>query len=184
MIVAISASGRKGSNSTLLLKKAVEGTGLGPDEVKVFNLAAMTFKGCTGCAACRKGSTSCVLNDDLIEVLDVVSRADALILASPNYYGYVSGIFKSFIDRWYSFRDGDRQLRIPEGRKLLFLHSQGHPDEKAYETMLGSMEKIFSGYGFVTDIVVGAGLEKPESVLEIPSLTEAAFKAGARLVTG
>ncbi|TAL16047.1 flavodoxin family protein [bacterium] len=180
MIAAITSSGRINSNSSFLLGKALEAAS-GGETVSFYDLSKLAFKGCTGCGACRSGAGSCIVMDDLSEVLDAVATARAVLLASPNYYGYTSGIFKAFLDRWYSFRDGERKLKIPEGRPLLFIFSQGHPDPEAYPHTLSSLEKIFSGYGFAPKILVAPGLEKAGSAAKSSGLIEKAMALGAEL---
>lgn len=173
MIVAITSSGRRGSNSTALALAALEAVKGG--ETAHVDLAGLTFTGCTGCAGCRSGAPGCVVRDGLTPVLERVATAGGLILAAPVYYGYVSGIFKSFLDRWYGFRDAERKLRTPSGRPLLMILAQGHPDPKAYAEMSGSLDKVFSAYGFSPHNMVAAGLEGPGSVAERSELlTEAA----------
>ena len=149
--------------------------------IERYDLSALDFKGCTGCASCRGKSDGCVLCDDLTEVLKGVAKADSVVLASPNYYGYVSGTFKAFLDRWYSFRDGERNLRITEGRPLLFLMAQGHPDPEGYAQTPAQMKRIFTGYGFTPDFIIGAGLEAPGTFAEDDSLLSALDVAGIKL---
>jgi multimeric flavodoxin WrbA len=182
MIAAITSSGRVNSNSSFLLGKALEAADSGKGSA-LFDLSKLSFKGCLGCGACRSGAGSCIILDDLTEVLQAVATSRAVILASPNYYGYTSGIFKAFLDRWYSFRDGERKLRLPDGRPLLFIFSQGHPDPSAYSQTVSSFEKIFTGYGFSPEILVAAGLEKAGSSARNPELIKKALEMGARLRT-
>lgn len=179
MIIAIHASGRKDSNSSILLDASLEK--YPSQQVEHVRLASLTFKGCIGCGACRSWADGCVLKDDLPPVLEMIKKADALVCAAPNYYGYVSGIFKSFLDRFYGFRDGERNLRLPEGRKLLFITSQGHPDKAAYEAMIKSMERIFSGYGFVPTTLVAAGVQAPGQARESAELMGTAARLGEEL---
>lgn len=177
MIAAISASGRPGSNSTALLESALSAAAQG-GAIARHDLASISFQGCTGCSGCRKGAPGCVLKDDLTPVLADVARASAVIISGPVYYGYVSGIMKSFLDRWYGFKDAERNLRMPSGRKLLALIAQGHPDEKAYERMTDELERVYAAYGFRPVTLVGAGLEAPGSAFTLPDLLKRAFDLG------
>ncbi len=182
MIVAISASGRVNSNSAALMEEALKP--FPKAEITKIDLSRLAFRGCIGCVACRSGAGKCIMDDELIPVLDAVRKADIVILAAPVYYGHVSGIFKSFIDRWYSFRDKERNLRMKEGRRLLFIIAQGHPDPEAYEAPLRQMEKIFSGYGFKPHFLVAAGLEKPAMAKKDPALLQRAHEMGKHLIDG
>ena len=185
MILAVRASGRRRSNSSLLLEAAVEAAaeaaGANGRERRVVDLAALSFRGCTGCGSCRAGYERCVLDDDLTPVLADVAEAGALFLSAPNYFGYVSGIFKSFLDRWYSLRDGRRKLRVPEGRPLLFVLSQGHPDPAAYSAATAQFDKIFRSYGCEPRILVGAGLEEAGTAAANEPLLAAARRLGREI---
>lgn len=187
MIVAVKSSGRPDSNSSILLDTALDAAAeaapdaAGDSLLRVHDLAKLSFRGCIGCGACRKDAPGCVLDDDLTPVLADVAHARAVLLASPNYYGYVSGIFKSFLDRWYSFRDGKRRLRMAPERKLLFIITQGHPDPQAYAATLEQLDKIFRGYGFAPSLLTGAGLEHAGQASTRADLLDEARKLGRLL---
>ena len=69
-----------------------------------------------------------MLNDDLTAVLEAVKEADAVVLATPNYFGEVSGQFKSFFDRTYSYLNPDRTSRLQPGKSSVFVLAQGQAD--------------------------------------------------------
>lgn len=179
MVLAITSSGRRGANSTALALAALSAV----DGAKKshFDLSKLRFTGCTGCGGCRSGAPGCVIRDDLTPILEGVAKAQGLILAAPVYYGYVSGIFKSFLDRWYGFRDGDKTLRIPSGRPLLMILAQGHPDPTAYGEMAGNLDKIYTAYGFLPRSMIAAGIEGPDSLGSRPDLVAEASSLGAVL---
>lgn len=178
MILAITSSGRERSNSEALLLSALKASNT---PYTLHHLAAKRFTGCTGCGGCRRGAPGCVLRDDLTPLLEAMSGASALALAGPIYYGYLSGILKSFLDRWYGFRDGDRKLKLPEGRPLLYLLTQGHPAADAYAQMADNLDRIFTGYGFQPHRLIMAGLEGPGAALERPDLLAEAAVWGEKL---
>ncbi|MFU8858560.1 MAG: flavodoxin family protein [Deferrisomatales bacterium] len=182
MILAVAGSGRKHANSARLLSRALAGVrGAAPGDSRQVFLAELNFRGCIGCRACREGAEGCVLQDDLTEVLADTARAACLLLSAPIYYGYVSGLFKSFLDRWYGFRDGSRTLRMEEGRPALLFLTQGHPDAAAYSWTVQNLEKVLTSYGFRPSTLVGAGLEGETDVLRRPELLARAQGMGAAL---
>lgn len=184
MVVGIAGSGRRDGNSARLLALALAGAqeaGLGPQ--RSFTLAGRVFQGCVGCRACREGADSCVLRDDLTEVLAETARADALVLATPIYYGYTTGLFKSYLDRWYAFRGPGRRLRTPTERPALLLLTQGNPDPTAYAWTLQSLEKVLVAYGLRPSAFVGPNLEAPSDLLAATPLQTRARSLGAGLAT-
>lgn len=178
VLLGVAASGRRPSGSERLLVEALEAAG-GPRQV--VRLAELSFRGCLGCRRCRSGAPACVQEDDLTAVLRDTAAARALVLATPVYYGYASGIFKSYLDRWYAFRDADRALRVPEGRPALLIVTQGNPDPLAYARTLGSLERVLKGYGLRPATLVAAGIEDAADLARQPRLLDRAREMGARL---
>ncbi len=177
-VLGVAASGRQPSGSERLLREALGAAGV---PGRVVRLADLAFRGCLGCRRCRSGAPSCVQQDDLTEVLGATAAARALVLATPIYYGYATGIFKSYLDRWYAFRDADRALRVPEGRPALLIVTQGNPDPLGYARTLGSLERVLTGYGLRPTTLVAAGIEGPDDLARSPELLERAREMGARL---
>ena len=61
------------------------------------------MKACTGCEKCIL-KNKCVLNDDVHNVMEKLSKSDGIILSSPVYLQSISGKLKTFVDRtcvWY-----------------------------------------------------------------------------------
>lgn len=115
-VIGINASPRRGWNDDLLLRKALEGAASEGTETEVINLYGLNYKGCYSCFACkRKGNTCnglCAIKDELRPVLEKILAADVLIVASPNYFGYPTGMLRSMVERLlypstsYQFENG------------------------------------------------------------------------------
>jgi multimeric flavodoxin WrbA len=101
--LAVNGSPRKKWNTAMLLEKALEGAESQGAETELIHLYELSFTGCISCFACKmKGGKSygrCAVKDDLTPVLEGVEKVDALILASPVYFGTVTGEMKSFMER-------------------------------------------------------------------------------------
>lgn len=180
MILAITSSGRRPSNSTILASMALQAAAT-TSAVEAIDLSKMNFRGCVGCGACRSTSDICVQTDDLTPVLARIPEASGLILATPVYYGYVNGIFKSFLDRWYAYRDAERKLRMKPDRPLLYILTQGHPDPDVYGQVWDSLDKTFTAYGFKPRRFVAAGLEKPGAAARSFAHIDLATGEGSKL---
>lgn len=182
MIVGVCGSGRRDGNSARILAEALAGVALVSSERQAsFALADLSFRGCLGCASCRRDSEACVARDDLTPVLDATATATALALTAPIYYGYPSGLFKSYLDRWYSFKRADRTLRVAEGRPALLILTQGNPDPNAYPWTLQSLERVLTGYGFRPALFVASGLEACGDADARPDLLAEVRRLGANL---
>jgi multimeric flavodoxin WrbA len=74
---------------------------LGDIEHEIVTLSDYTLKPCRGCQLClEKGEEFCPLQDDRDVLMDKIMSSDGVVFASPNYCGHVSGLMKTFIDRF------------------------------------------------------------------------------------
>jgi multimeric flavodoxin WrbA len=122
-----------------------------------------------------------VLEDDLTEVLEAVHETDVLVLASPVYYGDLSSQMKGFIDRSYSYLASDyitnpQPSRLSAGKKVVFILTQGNPDQERFADIFGRYDYFFKWYGFVESHLIRAcGLREEGIVAEnqdVMKLTE------------
>lgn len=52
-IIAVNGSARKNRNTSILLKKALEGAESTGAQIELVNLYDLEYKGCTGCLGCK-----------------------------------------------------------------------------------------------------------------------------------
>ncbi len=101
--IILNGSPRKNFNTAKLLKEAQKGCEQNGAEVEYFNLYDYNFLGCRSCFACqRKGSTTegvCAIKDDIRPILEKCVNADAIIIGTPVYFSYPTGVFRNFIER-------------------------------------------------------------------------------------
>jgi multimeric flavodoxin WrbA len=101
--IGINGSPRKKWNTATLLDKALQGTALQGAETESFHLYDLTYKGCVSCFACKtidgRNYGRCAVQDDLAPILKKIEEVDILILASPIYFGTVTGAMRSFMER-------------------------------------------------------------------------------------
>lgn len=184
-IVAVLGSPRPKSNSTSLarvvLQKAQE---LGA-ETEEFVLNKLQFKGCQACETCKTKLDRCVLKDDLSAVLEAVRDADAMILATPNYFGEVSGQFKTFFDRTYSYLNPDFTSRLQPGKLAAFIMAQGQSDLGVYKGVFPRYEMWLKRYGFSSVHLLRMNGPRPaDSVSQRPDLVSEAEQIAKALVSG
>ncbi len=102
-VIILNASPRKNFNTAKMLKEAQRGAEAAGAQTEYFNLYEYNFKGCMSCFACqRKGSTTegvCAIRDDLKPILEKCLNSDAIIIGTPVYFSYPTGIFRSFVER-------------------------------------------------------------------------------------
>ena len=72
-------------------------------DVDVVDVAHMEIHGCTACEYCHtKGNGTCIQKDDMAKVYPLYDSADMIVIASPIYYGSLSGQLTCAINRTYA----------------------------------------------------------------------------------
>ncbi len=126
-VIGINGSARKDWNTDTLVKKALEGAAAAGAETELIELYAEPIKGCLECFACkRKGINTgglCAIRDNLRPVLEKVLAADAVVLGSPNFFGYPSGMLRAFIERFLypltSYQVENGQIQRILGKRII-----------------------------------------------------------------
>lgn len=74
---------------------------LGDVEYEIVTLSDYRLEACRGCRLCfDKGEEFCPLKDDRDVLMDKIAASDGVVFASPNYTWGVSGLMKTFLDRF------------------------------------------------------------------------------------
>lgn len=104
-VVIVNGSPRKNGNTASLCDAFQDGVQSVAESAEVlrFDLNDYSFKGCQSCFSCklkgRSGYGRCSLNDDLSQIIEAISDADCLVVASPIYLMDVSASTKAFLER-------------------------------------------------------------------------------------
>lgn len=100
-ILIISSSPRKNGNSQMLCEQFKRGAEEKGHMVTLVRLMEKIIGFCRACDGCMRNGGTCVLNDDMAEVLKLFQEADVIVLATPVYFYGISAQMKTFIDRTY-----------------------------------------------------------------------------------
>jgi hypothetical protein len=147
-ITAINGSPRgKASNSSVMVSAFLKGAEAAGAEVAQVFLAEKDIKYCRGCYSCwTKTPGKCPIPDDMTEVLSQLGGTDVLVLASPVYFGNVSGTLKVFTDRLavtgkpLSPKSAAKEDTDPAGTGrrppgLLMISNCGFPDRSQFQVI-------------------------------------------------
>lgn len=127
-IIAVMGSPREKGNSASVAYRILEGAADAGCEVKIYKVSQMVIAGCHACGACRSNDTDCVIMDDMEDYFCELRKADALILAAPNYYGQICGPMITFMNRHYCLLDKTGNSRLDKKILLAGVFSQGAPE--------------------------------------------------------
>jgi multimeric flavodoxin WrbA len=171
-IVSLLGSPRTAGNSATIANHVLKIAGELGAETRSFELNRLSYQGCQACYACKIKLDRCVLKDDLSEVLAAVSEADAVVLASPVYFGDITSQLKGFIDRTFSYLVPDyttnpRPSRLSP-KKLVFVLTQGQPDETVCADIFPRVEGYLKWMGFGETTLIRACGIGPGSTDVVP----------------
>lgn len=113
-IIVLNGSPRKqGTIATLL--RVIADSAASVSEIEWIDVNELTIKPCRGCMKCRQ-TKRCVLPvDDGHLIGEKISRADAIVIGSPVYWGNMNGYMKVLFDRISPLLMGETEKGIPIG---------------------------------------------------------------------
>ncbi|MBI4642180.1 MAG: flavodoxin family protein [Deltaproteobacteria bacterium] len=174
-IAAVLGSPRSQGNSSTLAHKFLETARELGAEVRVYPLNLMNFQGCQGCGACKANIETCIQEDDLAPVLEAVKAADVLVMASPVYFGDLSGQLKCFFDRTYSYFNPDFSSRLPGGKKAVIVLVQANPDEGQFNDIFPRYQRWLTWFGYTPVYLLRAvGVKDPGDIRQQAALLDQA----------
>ena len=99
--LAINGSPRKGGNTEILLRKALEPIAAAGHQTDYVQVGGTRIRGCTACGACdRMRNKRCVLDDDIFNLAFAkMAEADAILIGSPSYFADMTAETKALSDR-------------------------------------------------------------------------------------
>jgi multimeric flavodoxin WrbA len=144
-IVGVVGSKRENGNTEAAIKIALQTAESMGAEVDIILLSKMHINPCDGCGDCKVNE--CHFKDDMQLVLAKLTKADAIILSSPVYYGSVAGGFKCFLDRCRPLKQQGNKLMGKIGGAIAVGKVWGHL------SVLDSIIHFFGSQGIVPTFI-------------------------------
>ena len=188
-IVAVLGSPRLNGNSAFVAGRFLEAARNLGAHTRSFALNALAYRGCQACMSCKKTSEVCVLKDDLSEVLEAVREADVIVLASPVYFGDVTGQMKLFIDRTYcyltpDFHTNPQGSRLLPGKTAVFIQTQGFADAAVFADVFPRYRDVMRFIGIKeAHLIRGCGLSKRDDVCKREDVLKQAEELAAQIMS-
>ena len=184
-VLGILGSPRRGGNSELLLDKVLQGAESFDLETEKIVLNELKFSPCQECDGCAK-TGKCTIKDDMQIVYKKLNDADAIILATPIFFGSLSAQVKAMIDRYQCLWVAKNVLGKRETKTakngFLILVSAANRDK-----FFKNAESIVKNFFAVLDIEFKfffycPNIDKKGKILEHPDCLKEAYKLGKALV--
>jgi len=184
-ILAIYGSPRRKGNTTLLLKRAVEGAREAGGNVEEIVLRDLKMSPCLEIYGCKE-TGRCAIKDDFQGVYDKLLACDGLMLASPIFFYTVSAHTKILMDRCQSLWVKRYWLeKTPFGkkefkRKGLFISAGATRGKRLFDGVLLTVRYFFDALDMeLWNSLLCREMDFEGDVLKHPEYLEEAHTAGA-----
>ncbi|MBO5010966.1 MAG: flavodoxin family protein [Elusimicrobiaceae bacterium] len=172
-VLIISASPRRGGNSDLLCDQFLKGAQEAGHQAEKIFLPEHKINYCLGCGVCNNTHV-CVQKDGMKPLLDKMTEADVIVLATPVYFYSMDGQLKTFIDRTVP-----RYTEIMD-KDFYFILSAADTEKKnmarTLEALRGFTEDCLDG-AREKGVIYGVGAWQKGEVKNTPAYQEA-YEAG------
>ena len=176
-IVCICGSPRKNGNTTKILNEFVRAFHQNGFCVSQYFISDLNVEYCCGHKYCELDG-SCIKNDDVKRVIDDIATADMVIVASPSYWGDVTGQFKVFIDRCtpYGNLNPSRKYQ-PNGAKGIAIAVRAGQNKKENEHLVATIEHFLGHLDIpLLSSFTVEGIDKLSDLEERPEILARAFE--------
>jgi len=160
-------SPRRTGNTSYLVQEILESAARKGVDTQLIHLNGLSIRGCQACMKCKEEPIRCAVDDDMQDLYPAIESSDAVILGSPIYIGNITGLMKTFIDRWYAFAGVEEQKKLPAGKRVVLVLPYGREETDLFN-------HVAKQIGQALKYVFGA---KVESWL-VPGLRELNAAAG------
>jgi len=135
-VLILMGSPRKNGNTEILCEEFARGASEAGHEVEHIMIRDKDINGCVACGACRRNGGTCIQQDDMQPIYELIEAADAIVLGTPIYYYTWSGQMKTVLDRFYA--------KSPhlQNKTFYLISACGAGEEKYTETMLDTFRKF------------------------------------------
>ncbi len=96
--IGIVGSPRKKGNTEILTQHTLQAIAEEGLDTELISLAGLDIRPCDACEVCQK-EEQCHFDDDLFPIYLKMKEAEAIILASPVYFGSATALIKAFMER-------------------------------------------------------------------------------------
>jgi len=163
-IYLVNGSPRKNQNTARMCESFADGAKSKGVDAEIINLYDINFKGCYSCFACKlkdgKNFGRCSYPDDLTPILDKISAADGLVLATPVYFGNAAGVMRCFAERllfpFFEYKQGYPSI-APQKMPTAVIYTMNVP--------LDTCEQMYPGMMKNFEWSIGAVFSTPDRIL-------------------
>ncbi|MDK2861337.1 MAG: hypothetical protein PWP33_540 [Thermodesulfobacterium sp.] len=99
-VIAFNGSPRKQGNTQKVLELLADELTSQGIKTEIIQVGDKAIRGCLACYTCRKKQNErCAIEDEVNDWIQMMKKADGIVLASPVYFSGIAGTMKCFLDR-------------------------------------------------------------------------------------
>ncbi len=183
-VLGINGSPRIGGNTDVLLDNALKGAQNKGAWVEKIVLNNLQFSPCQECEN-MPDDGFCIIKDDMQTVYRKIEEADAIILASPIFFGSLSAQTKMMIDRFQCIWRAKNMFKkqVFEKRKIgAFISVQGSSRKDFFDNARSIVKNFFVTINAdYKEELFCSGIDERDAILRHPELLKTAFNLGEKL---
>ncbi len=149
-VIAIQTSPNQDGLTHALAQAALRGAETAGAETEFVNLNDLNINACEACGRgwglCREQGR-CKQDDDFNALRERINAADALVFATPVYFGDLSESAKCFLDRWRRCEIHNRDNSALKGKRVIGIAAAGGSGGGCISA-LGNLEKYLAWLQF------------------------------------
>lgn len=184
-VLGINGSPRRRGNTDMLLDRVLEGSKSKGAEIEKIILNKLKFVPCQECEDIKDDGT-CIIEDDMRLVYEKIRNSDALILASPIFFGSLSAQTKMMIDRFQCLWRAKYMLKRDIGYKKIkgvFVSVEASDRQDFFNNAKAIVKNLFSVINVdYSEELLCTNIDDMGSILKHPGCMERAFQLGRNIV--
>lgn len=144
--ICIVGSPNSNGSTSYVSDKIIEGLKVNNIETKKYVLGEMNINYCKGCNSCHE-TRKCIQTDDMDKIFADLYDSDIVIIASPSYWGDVTGQLKVFFDRSTPLCDTNGETLVPKGKLgiSVSIRAGSHVEENIH--LINAIEHYYGHLG-------------------------------------
>ena len=135
-------------NTGIMIESLLHGMVKGKADATDISLADKNINHCKGCYSCWINTPgTCVIRDDMAEIIPLFMKADLIVLASPVYFNNITGLMKNFIDRLTAIGGNPKDQKTANNKEdkktgFVMVSNCGFPDKSQFDVISLWINKV------------------------------------------
>jgi multimeric flavodoxin WrbA len=180
--LCVIGSPREDGSTALVVDKMIEGMLERGVDVARYGLGSLRINYCKGCHVCEE-TRRCVQRDDVDVIMEDLFESDIVVVASPSYWGDVTGQLKVFIDRCNPLCNAKTgETVVPPGKIGVAVAIRAGQSVTENQHIVDTIAHFFGHLGIK---LVGRytleGVEQPADLRRRPEKMHEAYELGLRI---